>query len=60
MDATINIKEELLWLNKSLDAYEKALKIAIKYDNKEKIKEYKKEIDILKKEINILKEKGFA
>ena len=60
MDATVNMKEELLWLSKSLDAYEKALKIAIKYDNKEKIKEYKKEIDILKKEINILKEKGFA
>ena len=60
MDATINIEEESLWLSKSLDAYEKALKIAIKYDNKEKIKEYKKEIDILRKEINILKEKGFA
>ena len=40
-----------IWLCRSLDTYREALKIANKYNNKEKIREYKGEIKKLSKEI---------
>lgn len=47
-------REEIVWLNKSLKIYKKALDIAIKYGNKKKEEEYKKEIDKITEQLNLL------
>lgn len=44
------ISEEIKWIKSSIKTYQDGLKIAIKYENKEKEEEYRKEIiGLLKK-----------
>ena len=51
------LEYEIAWLNKTLDVYRKALNIAIKYENKEKEGEYKKEIEKITEQLNQISEK---
>jgi len=50
-------KEEQIWLEKSLKIYKNALRIAVEHENKEKIEEYKEEIEKIRKQ---LKESGIS
>ena len=52
-----DIQQEIIWLNKSLEVYKNALDIAMKYGNKEKEEEYKKEIEKITEQLNQISEK---